>query len=1235
MFDKKESEELMGLIKRDSNTALESLYSARKNINQYAYELLVLRGEEQEKGKNNPEVRDKKMLHKQIFTSGIIANYKKTIEYLRRRQENFYLIQALNELGNLFYADGQLKEAEVHWNDSLDTIFQKLYVLKDFRSLFKNVSNIASSFGVKQTMIGIVLLGKLIKYSYYNDQDRLRECVHLGGYLTMAPLLLCMPHPQQYSQQALYQLREFVTGLDLFEDFYELEAGELIESLDILASYQIDMNLFEKAIPTLVLYEWVSSDISASLFYTIKARILRVIALSQLGYHAEAVEVYLSILNTTDLPNCSIRKSHYYLNTRGKNVPIQQGMKYQNHLSPEDPNNAGIIKELMNREISPELRNGLSPCFTHLLHYARGLLLFRMVGTQNINASMDKQEERMNAIRRIQEILRSSLKGLSLADDLLGLLSQICERREWVASDLGAQGEVDNLTEKLNIVASEHGVNEQEMNSYYNNREEEKSYSQMRSERQVLILRIRILLSEVFECQGLLLEAYQCARTASSIFQQYCYGCTNSPEDTEDLKSELFSIPEGVVASGGGGGAAPGRGGRGQPPKAVPKEDPKKGRGKGGKEDAKEEKLMGEVGDSHDDKLDAANLLRRKYIESVHIRHHADSFYWLMVKRFLLAILLKEGRYIDSKFIIKEIKAESAITNDSYSVRIALQFEAYIHIFRGEIKDGIAKFNEAKTLGEEKHHLDPQLAFFITDFGEFFYSEGYEQDALLALKDSRLIMWRLLKDYGLEIEPVDINKDYENKLLRRSENLVPTYNLVGAQSKLGAAGGKGAPAKGGKEAAGKAPAKGAPVGKGAPKKGEEKGGGVEHELLGFEEKRYPYKEEIELEFELTKGSENSSGNPENIYIRYLEDLIRIDVRYSHIALVSDGNYSLAERVLGDTLKLLNRTLNVSHMLHFHAHLILAISNKLHFINSLEQFQGEYLSKAIHNPKYIPLIQLVPSHGLALGPVMQNLPNFTELFNTKYSLHIRRAEDNILKAVEIAKSECVLYEFEREFDASRAFLEASEINYYLGEYRERVEYKYCDIGKIMNNCLNREGEGEEEKRDKLLGEVIDKGRSKEACEQVQYIRRCKYYMDLLQRSEEIKNELLHNYQLLSQSNLIDPSRVPKEVIFDIYQSDYISKMNYKDIPHVLIKHKTITTSIDVLTYTNSLFNESKFFTVFNHHTNKLLAKIHRYLKQNLPNYTQKCCFDIKPFEPNDKTDLTGILQQGNISIYIYI
>ena len=96
-----------------------------------------MRIEEYKKGSTHFEIKAKRKGHK-VYTSMVISNYKKCIELLRKRQEKFLLIQALHELGNLLFADGQMGEAEIQWSDCVDTIFQKLYVINTFRQVFKD-----------------------------------------------------------------------------------------------------------------------------------------------------------------------------------------------------------------------------------------------------------------------------------------------------------------------------------------------------------------------------------------------------------------------------------------------------------------------------------------------------------------------------------------------------------------------------------------------------------------------------------------------------------------------------------------------------------------------------------------------------------------------------------------------------------------------------------------------------------------------------------------------------------------------------------------------------------------------------------------------------------------------------------------------------------------------------------------------------------------------------------------
>ena len=157
--DKARSQELLGLIKRDSSTAKEALTNCRKSLIDYAQKTCEILSDKRIKGYDNPEVKKLQKIH-QMICGKVISSYKKTIEILRERQENFMLMQALHELGNIYFAEGKLKEAEINWSDSLDTVYQELYVLNALKNLIKKVPNLVAKFGMKPCLGSLILISK-------------------------------------------------------------------------------------------------------------------------------------------------------------------------------------------------------------------------------------------------------------------------------------------------------------------------------------------------------------------------------------------------------------------------------------------------------------------------------------------------------------------------------------------------------------------------------------------------------------------------------------------------------------------------------------------------------------------------------------------------------------------------------------------------------------------------------------------------------------------------------------------------------------------------------------------------------------------------------------------------------------------------------------------------------------------------------------------------------------------
>lgn len=102
----------------------------------------------------------------------------------------------MHELGNLYYADNNLVESEIQWNDCVDTIFQRLYSVSQFRTIMKDNPQLADSFGSRQVMIGGVVLVKLAKLCYEGkDLHKFTECIVMAKDLFSAPAKLRIPHP--------------------------------------------------------------------------------------------------------------------------------------------------------------------------------------------------------------------------------------------------------------------------------------------------------------------------------------------------------------------------------------------------------------------------------------------------------------------------------------------------------------------------------------------------------------------------------------------------------------------------------------------------------------------------------------------------------------------------------------------------------------------------------------------------------------------------------------------------------------------------------------------------------------------------------------------------------------------------------------------------------------------------------------------------------------------------------
>ena len=124
---------------------------------------------------------------------------------------------------------------------------------------------------------------------------------------------------------------------------------------------------------------------------------------------------------------------------------------------------------------------------------------------------------------------------------------------------------------------------------------------------------------------------------------------------------------------------------------------------------------------------------------------------------------------------------------------------------------------------------------------------------------------------------------------------------------------------------------------------------------------------------------------------------------------------------------------------FYCAYLLGLASQKIFQETVMRFQSKYA----HLKKYqASLTAHIPKDSFALGEYLIELPGFScELKDVLIPL-LNHSLDQYNNAIAIGKNECCLFEF--DFSLRNALQGASEIHFYLGEYRQRVlDYKYAD------------------------------------------------------------------------------------------------------------------------------------------------------------------------------------------------
>lgn len=115
-----------------------------------------------------------------------------------------------------------------------------------------------------------------------------------------------------------------------------------------------------------------------------------------------------------------------------------------------------------------------------------------------------------------------------------------------------------------------------------------------------------------------------------------------------------------------------------------------------------------------------------------------------------------------------------------------------------------------------------------------------------------------------------------------------------------------------------------------------------------------------------------------------------------------------------------------------------------FYEKVREYQDNYTQKTSKYKDFIS--NHIPYGSIALCDYLIELPNFSDKLKKYFKDYLEWAKRSLKQAVDIAKNEAIVYEF--DCSVVDALRELSEVNFLIMEYRTRVlSYKYAKFKEL--------------------------------------------------------------------------------------------------------------------------------------------------------------------------------------------
>ena len=565
--------------------------------------------------------------------------------------------------------------------------------------------------------------------------------------------------------------------------------------------------------------------------------------------------------------------------------------------------------------------------------------------------------------------------------------------------------------------------------------------------------------------------------------------------------------------------------------------------------------------------------------------------------------------------------------NDVFYYIRAKEIETMIYIQQYDIAKAQKSYDEILTKGKNFYINDYELCAFYGNCAEYYYIEKKYDLAINVIKLARNILWEKYAMFNYLIQPqtyfsekiiknLYINKETMNKLVDKETNI---------NSKIGNA-----------------------------KKDPKSGGGDASQLLIdyyatnpiFESENYDKENYTQPKVEYPPDTF------ENIYYKYTDLICKIDLKYAYFLICNtkntEINIPLCESVLKDLVVMFDKCLYQHNYYKSLVYYLYGILKKVTLIKSMKEFLKKYF---IDNQKMLKKNN-IEVLTLDKAILFKYCHYFNEACNKKFLPLLREAKSNFEQSLDFVKTEFFL--FENNFSVLDITSQLADVCILLAEYKMHQNLKYVDINQVVskiNSLIKKQVFYDKENDDlpmlkeeliepdikDLIKQFKEDKTKNDKSEYVNDIKQYIYYSDLSIKLKDIKKNIIENTsEIAGGASLIDVSRIPKDIVLQILESDYITKKKNKSF----VQNVSIKTVIDSFDVINLLKNYMKEIDYFNFNTLiddnidmklKNLAKLHKFIKTNLSTYLSKCVTEYNVLKDDENLTVIDFIPNDQINV----